>query len=116
MVEAISLKNLRNFLYPIRLKWYDLGIELDVPGEELDEIKSKNKDDHGACLRDMITARLKFKDDPLTWGHLADALKARAINELELAEKGNLFTNLTTQYCSCPKHWSYNQWPCANSR
>ena len=95
MVEAISLKRLRGFLYPIKLKWYDLGIELDIPGEELDEIKSKNRDDYGACL--MITARLKFRDDPLTWGHLADTL---TINELELAEKGNLFTNLTTQYCS----------------
>ena len=88
MALAISLKNLRDFLYPIRLKWYDLGIELDIPEEELDEIRSKNRDDYGACLRDMITVRLKFRDDQLTWGHLADALKARAINELELAEKG----------------------------
>ena len=38
----------------------------------------------------MITVRLKFRDDPLTWGHLADALKARAINELGLAEEGML--------------------------
>ena len=90
MALAISLKNLRNFLYPIKLKWYDLGIELDIPGEELDEIKSKNKDDYGACLRDMIKARLKFKDDQLTWKHLADALKARAINEPRLAVEGRL--------------------------
>ena len=93
MAVAISLKNLRNFLYPIKLKWYDLGIELDIPGEELDEIKSKNRDDYGACLRDMITVRLKFRDDPLTWGHLEAALKARAINELELAEKGMFSSN-----------------------
>ena len=85
MAQAITLRNMRDFLYPIRLKWYDLGIELDLPGEELDEIKSKNRDDYGACLRDMITARLKFKDNQLTWGHLEAALKARAINELELA-------------------------------
>ena len=91
---AISLKNLRNFLYPIKLKWYDLGIELDIPEEELDEIKSKNSDGYGACLRDMITARLKFRDDPLTWGHLADALEAKAIDELQLAGKGNNLTYL----------------------
>ena len=90
MAVAISLKIVREFLYPIKRKWYDLGIELDIPGDELDEIKSKNRDDYGACLGDMITVRLKFRDDPLTWGHLADALKARAINELELAEEGML--------------------------
>ena len=88
MALAISLKIVRDFLYPIKLKWYDLGIELDIPGEELDEIKSKNRDDYGACLRDMIRVRLKFRDDPLTWGHLEAALQARAINELKLAEKG----------------------------
>ena len=88
MAQAITVRNLRDFLYLTRLKWYDLGIELDIPGDELDEIKSKNRDASGACLRDMITVRLKFKDDPLTWGHLADALKTKAINELELAEKG----------------------------
>ena len=93
MALAISLKNLRDFLYPIKLKWYDLGIELDVPEERLDEIKSKNRDDYGACLRDMITVRLKFKGDPLTWGHLEAALKARAINELELAEEGKFSSN-----------------------
>lgn len=94
--ECISIKKVRDLLYEVRLKWYDLGIELEVEDGELDEIKSKNKDDHGACLRDMIRARLRFIWDPLTWSHIADALSARAINELELAERGNLEKKWTT--------------------
>ena len=87
--KCISLRNVRDFLYEVRLKWYDIGIELEVEDEELDEIKSNYKDHHGHCLRDMIKARLRFKDNPLTWSHIADALRAKAINEQKLAEKGN---------------------------
>ena len=88
MARIISLKNVRSFLYEVKLKWYDLGIELDVEVETLDEIKASNRDDHGACLREMIKVRLGFVDKPLTWTHIADALNAKAINEQKLAEQG----------------------------
>ena len=87
--KNISLKNVRDFLYDVRLKWYDFGIELDIPHQELDRIKAANKDDHGVCLRDMIQVRLNLNDDPLTWRHIADALNAKAINERELGNTGN---------------------------
>lgn len=83
MAQAVTTKNVRDFLYPIRHKWYNLGIELDIPADELDVIKSQNRDDYGECLRDMIAARIKFMDDPLTWKHLGD----KAIGEPQLAEE-----------------------------
>ena len=90
--KTISLKNVRGFLYEVRLKWYDLGLELDISYQELDRIKASNRDDHGVCLREMIKARLSLKEG-LTWHHIADALNAKAINELELAKEGMLLLN-----------------------
>lgn len=86
--QKVSLRNVRDFLYDIRLRWYDLGVELEIPCEELDRIKDANRDDHAACLREMIKVRLRFPDDPLTWSHIKEALSAKAVNELELAKQG----------------------------
>lgn len=81
-----DLKDVRDFLYEVRLKWYNLGLEMEVAVEDLDEIETK-KMDPSDSLREMLKNRLKSVDNPLTWKMLANALRARAINELELAEK-----------------------------
>ena len=84
--KDLKLKVVRDFLYDVRLKWYDIGIELDVEVVDLDEIKGRELND-GDCLREMLIKRLKFVENRLTWKKLADALVAKAVNELELAEK-----------------------------
>ena len=84
---ALSLKQVRNLLYDIRLQWYDLGIELEVPNEELDVIKSKHKDDPAAGLREMVTVWMK-DNDKATWDALAEALESKPINEKSLATEG----------------------------
>jgi hypothetical protein len=80
-----DLSEAKNFLFGIRLKWYDLGLELKVKEEELDVIKHKEKDDPNACLREMLRIPLK---SGLTWTRLAIALFSEAINEYELAKEG----------------------------
>ena len=85
MALCYNLKEVREFLYSVRLKWYDLGLELDVDEEELDVIKAKDKDDPNTCLREMLRVRLKT---PLTWKMLGQALCAKAINESEMSAKG----------------------------
>ena len=83
-----DLKLLRNFLYDVRLKWYDIGVELDISPADLDVIKKKNHDDPGDCLREMLWMWLKFVDNRPNWNEIAKALTTKVINELALANKG----------------------------
>lgn len=83
-----DLRKVRNFLIDVCLKWYDLGVELDVEEEALDEIKSVNSNQPRVCLREMLKVRLRAVDNPLSWKILAEALKSKVINEVELARKG----------------------------
>ena len=81
-----DLRKVRDFLFEARLKWYNLGLEVEVAIENLDEIDGMKLKDSD-CLREMLKIRLKNANNPLTWKMLADALRAKAINELELAEQ-----------------------------
>ena len=81
----ITLKELRNKLYRVRVKWYDIiYVELNVATEELDIIKSKS-DDPSVCLREMIALRLR-SSTKLTWKIISDALRTEVINETVLAK------------------------------
>ena len=83
-MPEISLRKLRNELYRVRIKWYDIGVELNVATEELDIIKSRS-DDPAVCLREMIALRLRSSNE-LTWRIISDALRTEAINETALAD------------------------------
>lgn len=85
-----SLKAVRRLLYPVRRKWYDIGIELEIGVEELDNIKTTNKDDPRVCLIEMIKVWLKSIDPHPTWKALCEALKSDPVGEEKLAEKGIL--------------------------
>ena len=90
MVTKLGLKEARNFLYEVRLKWYDIGVELNVDEEKLDEIKFKYDKDPGVGLREMLRVCLK---NTLTWKAIAEALEAKAISEPILASKGNYYAS-----------------------
>jgi hypothetical protein len=87
-----DLKEVRGLLHDFKLKWYDLGIELDVEVHELDVIR-KEKDDHGNCLVEMLKLRLRFADKPLTWKILAKVLSGKVINEKKTAEKCRVYND-----------------------
>ena len=93
---SLSVNNLKVLfpaLYPARTKWYDIGLLLDVPVDTLDTIKSENKDDLGACLREMLHYALKSWDPKLTWKRVVDALKNEVVGNMELAD------SLSSKYC-----------------
>ena len=83
-----DLVTVKRFLYDVRRKWYNIGLELGVEHNKLDEIQDKHGTDYDACLREMLKIWLKFYPNKPTWGHLADALKEQAIDEKELADEG----------------------------
>ena len=85
-----DLTKVRKFLLPVRLKWYDIGLELSIKDEELDEIEAKYYRDFKTCLREMLKIRLRCIDNPLTWKEVAKALKSKAIDEQALALKGKM--------------------------
>lgn len=87
-LDINDLAKVRNFLYEVRLKWYDIGLELEMKVDELDEIKT-TKNDSSVCLREMLKVRLKYYKNPLTWKAIAEALERDVIGELKLASQGN---------------------------
>ena len=76
----------------------DIGIELEIDSEILEEIRQQHKDT-AACLLEMIIVWLKFVDPKPTRDALINALKARAVKENDLAE-GMLFINTKLVYLS----------------
>lgn len=90
------LKVVRNYLSDIRVKWYDIGIELRVKVATLDSIRNKYSDD-GDCLREMLKEWLKSISP--TWTILTGALRSKVINEGKLAKhiEGGYIARIT--YC-----------------
>lgn len=86
MDDIPELVDLLNDLHGKAVKWYDIGIQLHLPTEELDAIKYDSKDVN-ECFRNMLVKwRSKTHLSP-TWRALIAALKAPAVDERVLAEE-----------------------------
>ena len=70
-------------LYNVRAKWYDIGLRLTVPVEELEKIKAKDHDDN-SCLRQALIIWLR--SGKATWLDLCQALHHRTIGQEKLAD------------------------------
>ena len=46
-------------LYTVRGQWYNLGLQLKVKVQDLQKIETEYKNDHGTCLRQMLTKWLE---------------------------------------------------------
>ena len=82
-----NLREVRALLYSVRSKWYDIGIELEIEIGTLESIKHQFKRPED-CLREVLIVWLKTVDPLPAWQTLADALRADAIGEADLAEQG----------------------------
>lgn len=82
------LKVLRDFLYGVSTKWYDIGIELGMDIGTLLKIQHRYGSDSVICLREMLTIWLKSADPHPSSTALADALRAKVVGESALAEQG----------------------------
>ena len=86
-----DLAKVRDFLLPVRQKWYDIGLELKVESWEIDEIKAKYSN-FRICLREMLRARLRSAGNPLTWNEVT---KAKRIYEKGLSLEGKIADKCT---------------------
>lgn len=89
-----DLAEVRDFLLPVRNKWYDIGLELTVDGQVLEEIRAKYSN-FRICLREMLRARLRSAGNPLTW---EDLTKAKGIDKREQALEGESGVSLECLY------------------
>ena len=80
-------------LYPVRDKWYNIGLQLRVPVVDLQRIESEYKNDHSTCLRQMLIKWLEL--GRANWKSLCEALQCPIV----LGEDGSLATNLLKKYC-----------------
>ena len=82
------LREMSEALNSVASKWYNIGLKLDLAGDELHHIESDLRAsptavNHEKYLRDMLSVRLKVKE--LTWKQVVEAL--RKLSENDLAEK-----------------------------
>ena len=88
---ALTLKAAINALYSVRPKWYNIGVQLDIPTFQLKIIERKSSDLMDQ-LRDMLGYWISNNPSP-SWRDLADALKTPSVGESRLAQE------IDAKYC-----------------
>lgn len=80
-----DFKHVRTALWPVRMKWQDIGVELDLSIEELDNIKDQHRNDPKCCLDEMVKMWLKRRDPVPIMETLIQVLKGPILGEESLA-------------------------------
>ena len=81
----MGIKDLMHYLKDIVIRWYELGVELDVPLNKLDEIRCNNSSDVYQCKLLMLQEWQRRPTLKPSWCMLVDAL--RKMEENVIAEK-----------------------------
>ena len=81
-----DIKLVRREIYEARAKWYDIGIELEIPTGTLKSIKSMY-DSPAECLVEMLDTWLKQVDPKPSWRELINALEQPTVGEERLADR-----------------------------
>ena len=74
------------------VKWYNIGMMLQVSLDRLDAIKEEYSNPSD-CLRETLKIWLKTYPSHLTWSNIVDALRSYTVGEIKLA------TDLERKYC-----------------
>ena len=96
-----TLKAAINTLYSVSCKWYNIGVQLEVPTFQLKIIEKKSSD-----LMDQLHDTLDYwmnNDPSASWRHLVDALKAPSVGENRLAEE------IQRKYCDLEEQSSCDE-------
>ena len=87
-----DLRRVRGAIYSVHHKWYNIGLELDIPFTTLDGINTNFKMTD-ECLTEMLKQWLTRMSPPPSWSGLVEALSSEPVGEKRLAEQ------IHTQYC-----------------
>lgn len=72
-------------LHDARKRWYEIGLQLSIPVQDLESILSENKNDQNICLRRVLMTWLK--SGKAKWSTMCSVLTNRTIGEKVLAEE-----------------------------
>lgn len=92
-----DIKHVRREIYDARTKWYDIGIELEIPTSTLKSIKLMYNNSPAECLVEMLDTWLKQVNPKPSWRLLTNALEQPTVGEEQLADK------LKRRYCPSKK-------------
>ena len=68
--------NLKDAIVELRgVKWFSLGIQLDIEKCELDKIKRENPQDEDQCMIEVLDYWLQNTQSDPTWDKLANAVE-----------------------------------------
>jgi len=96
-----ALDRLTTDLSPVASKWRELGIQLEVPMEELDAIVTHITGEQGmaeVCLQRVILEWLSNSTKPITRDVLVEALGSSSVGEIHRAKE--LPQGLFLRYCT----------------
>lgn len=82
-----DLVHVRHALWPIRSKWYDIGLELYLDPSQLDNITATYGAESDQCVTNMLSLWLKESQDKVTWTNLVSALRMPTVACREIADK-----------------------------
>ena len=80
------MPDIRGTLYPMREKWYLLGIELKIDTGTMNSIRAQYQNDPSDCLLQMLKEWLNRSSLLPTWEALVTSLTSEHIGETELAQ------------------------------
>ena len=90
----LKLKTLLNELCPVRVNWYNIGLQLDIPHTTLDCFK-QNYSDQSDLMREVLKYWLDTAvDPPPAWETIVTALRSSIVDKKKVAEQ------LELKYCA----------------
>ena len=88
-----DLRCVRTAVYSIHHKWYNIGLELNIPFTALDAIEANHRLTD-KCLTEMLKQWLNCDSPPPSWSALVEALSSEPVGEKRLAGE------IQTKYCA----------------
>ena len=89
-----ELRTVRSELFSVRDKWYDIGLELNIPFQTLNVIEKDNPNNCANCLRKMLMEWLSSSSPDPSWSGLVEALSSEPVREKRLARE------IHSKYCA----------------
>ena len=80
-----ELKELLTSDSKVAHKWFPIGIELGMSGEQLEEIRESSNDNPECCLGAVFYKWEQTTPKPFTWSTLVEVLKSEHVGEKLLA-------------------------------
>lgn len=79
LLTADDYREVYSMLYPQRLQWYPIGLQINVPHDVLENLKAECRENE-QCLQKMLLYWLRMKQTMRpTWQALIDALRCKTV-------------------------------------